>query len=431
MKSGICSEKCSQIISLDKKIMSPSYDRETDFVFDKGKGVFLWDCCGNKFLDLAAGIAVMNAGHSNPFVLSAIRKQLLHGTHAAFPDFFAETPVMFSQFLLSLMPSSFGKVFLSNSGTESVECALKLSRFHSKKKWVVAFSPCFHGRTMGSLSMTNSKPVQRTGFGPFLQVKHVPYPYVYRFKNEDESECSNFSLNAVEKNFKKLDGNVASVFFEPISGEGGYIVPPKGFARGLKKLCLEYGVLLSADEVQSGCFRTGKFLALENFGVTADILSLSKSIGGGLPLGATVSSSKIMDWPVGSHSNTFGGNLVACAAGKAALEFMKKNNLGENAKKVGQKIMGRLNEMKTNFECIGDVRGIGFMIGIELVTSKKTKKHAVKTRQAVLRKCHEKGVVMLGAGKSVIRICPPLILTEKQAMHGLDILEKSLLEVSK
>jgi len=426
MRAGICSQRCYDLISLDKQIMSPSYDRDTDFVYSRAKGVFVWDVCGNKFLDFAAGIAVMNAGHSNPEVIKAIKKQLKSGTHAAFPDFFAEVPVLFSETLLSFLPSNFGRVFLSNSGTESIECALKLAKWHSGKKWLMAFTPCFHGRTMGSLSMTNSKPVQRQGFAPFLPVKHVPYPYTYRFKGEDENECANASLSAVEKNFRSLDGKIAAIFFEPINGEGGYIVPPKGFAKGLRKLCNEFDVLLCDDEVQSGCFRTGEFLALSNFGVTADIVSLSKSIGGGLPLGATVAPRKIMEWPQGAHSNTFGGNLLSCAAGNAALNFMKKNHLAQNAKKVGSKMLKRLREMQDDIEIVGDVRGMGLMIGVELVESKKTKKPAVKTRGLVLQKCHEKGLIMLGAGKNVLRICPPLVLSLEQAMDGLDVLEECL-----
>lgn len=408
--------------------MSSSYDRDTDFVYGGGKGVYLFDCSGGKFLDFAAGIAVMNAGHSNPEIMNAIRKQLSLGTHAAFPDFYAETPVLFSQTLLSLLPSSLNSVFLSNSGTESVECAIKLSKWHSRKKWLVAFSPCFHGRTMGSLSMTNSKPVQREGFAPFLPVKHVPYPYPYRF-NGSEEECSNASLNAVEKVFKKLGGNVAGIFFEPISGEGGYIVPPKNFARGIRKLCNEFGVLLCVDEVQSGCFRTGKFLAISHFGVEPDILCMSKSIGGGLPLGATVANKKTMDWPPSSHSNTFGGNLLACAAGKAALEFMGKKNLAKNAERVGKSMLQRLSEMQERVEIVGDVRGMGLMIGVEIVESKKSKKPSHDKREETLKKCFEKGLLMLACGKNVLRLCPPLVLTEEQAMKGLDVLEQALKEV--
>lgn len=423
--------KISQkIIHHDHKIMSPSYDRHSGFVYKRAKGVYLWDLDGHRYLDFAAGIAVMNAGHSNPEVIKAIKEQLKFGLHAAFPDFYAEIPVKFSDHLVSFTPRELNKVFLSNSGTESVEAAYKLARWHSKKKWTVAFSPSFHGRTMGSLSMTNSAPEQRKRFEPFLPVEHVPYPFVYRFKNEDESECANHSLRAVEKVFAKRGGNVASVFFEPICGEGGYIVPPKEFVVGLRKLCNESGVLLCADEVQSGCFRTGPFLAINNFGVVPDIVSLSKAIGGGVPLGATIAKKKIMDWGHGVHSNTFGGNLLACAAGTATLEFLKKNRLGEKAVRTGKEMLKVLNEFKDKIGLVGDVRGMGLMIGVELVKSKSSKKPAVKELSKVLNIAGNNGLLLLAAGKNVIRICPPLVLSEKQAMSGLEILGSALKKVN-
>ncbi|MEK6942363.1 MAG: aminotransferase class III-fold pyridoxal phosphate-dependent enzyme [archaeon] len=419
-------KKSQAIIRRDHKLMSPSYDRHSGFVYKRAKGCYLWDLDGHRFLDFAAGIAVMNAGHSNPEVVAAIKKQLKFGLHAAFPDFYAELPVRFSERLVSFLPRELNKVFLSNSGTESVEAAFKLARWHSKKKWAVAFTPSFHGRTMGSLSMTNSNPVARARFEPFLPVKHVPYPYIYRFKNEDEGECANHSLNAIERVFKKHNGNVASIFFEPICGEGGYIVPPKDFARGVRRLCDEYGVIFCVDEVQSGCFRAGKFLAISNFGVVPDIVSLSKAIGGGVPLGATIAKKEIMDWGEGVHSNTFGGNLLACAAGVATLDFLKKKRLGQNAVKVGNMMLKVLNEMKEEIEIIGDVRGIGLMIGVEVVKSKKSKEIDEKLLENVLLDAGDKGLLLLHAGKNVIRICPPLVLSEKQAMVGLEILGSSL-----
>ena len=280
---------------------------------------------------------------------------------------------------------------------------------------------------MGSLSMTNSNPVQRKRFNPFLPVKHVPYPNYYRFKGSN-SDCNNASLNAIEKQFKNLRGKIASIFFEPVSGEGGYLVPEKSFVKNLRKLCNKYNVLLAADEVQSGCYRTGEFLAMENYGVVADIVSMSKAIGGGIPLGATIAKSSIMDWESGSHANTFGGNLIACAAGVATLKFLKKNKAGLNAKKRGKEIMKILNELKDENEVIGDVRGIGLMIGVELVKSKKNKKPAVKERQKILCKAAEKGLLLLPAGNSVIRICPPLTISKNQVEQGMEIFEESVRE---
>jgi 4-aminobutyrate aminotransferase len=235
--------------------------------------------------------------------------------------------------------------------------------------------------------------------------------------------CADECLHELERAMKSLKGECAALFMEPVQGEGGYVVPPKSFVRGARKLCTEHGILLCDDEVQAGCYRTGKFLAMENFGVKPDIVSMSKAIGGGVPLGATISSSKIMNWVSGSHGNTFGGNLLACAAGIASLKYMKQKKLGSNAKRIGNYMRKRLDEMKDGIEIIGDVRGIGLMIGVEIVENKRSRKPAPSIRSAILCKAAEKGLILLPAGHSVIRICPPLVITLKQADHGLDIFE--------
>jgi len=418
-----------KVISRDRKSASPSYGREYSFVYERGRGVWLWDADGRKHLDFAAGIAVMSVGHSNPDVVKAVKKQLAKGAHAAFPDFYAETPVKFIETLLGMVPKNLGRVFLSNSGTESVEAGLKLAKWSSRKKWIIAFEGCFHGRTMGSLSMTKSKPVQRDGFGPFLPVKHVPFPYFYRSRFRDEERLSDFCIQKVLETIKKLKKNVAGVFVEPIQGEGGYVVPPKSFHQNLRKVCSEEGVLLCDDEVQAGNFRTGTFLALEGFGVKPDIVSIAKAIGGGLPLGATLASRKVMSWPEGAHSNTFGGNLLACAAGTAVLEYMKRKRLGENAKKVGAHMMKILGEMKERHRIVGDVRGKGLMIGVEIVKDKKSKRFGTEERNKIICKAFEKGLILLPAGKSVIRVCPPLIISKEQAEKGLNILEDAVRDV--
>ncbi len=421
-------KKSRAILERDRKIISPSLTREYDFVFDHAKGCNVWDADNKKYLDFASSVAVMNVGYSNKYVEKAIIEQVRKGTHCGFADFFAEKPVELAELLIKLTPKWLDTLMLSNSGAEAVEAAIKCAKWHTNKKWFIAFKPSFHGRTMGALSLTYSKPVQRERFGPFLPVKHVPYPYLYRSSFESESELSNHCLDQVEKAIHSVKGNVAGVMFEPISGEAGYIIPPKHFPKGLRKLCHEHNILLCADEVQSGCYRTGKFLAISNFGVTPDILCLSKAIGGGLPLGATLASRKVMDWVPGSHANTFGGNLVASAAGKATLEFMVKNRLGQKAKKTGKKMMKRLEEMKEKSRIIGDVRGIGLMIGMEIVKNKNTKALAIKERKTILRKSIENGLILLPCGKSAIRIAPPLIISEKEAMKGLDILEKAIKE---
>ncbi|MFC2143534.1 aminotransferase class III-fold pyridoxal phosphate-dependent enzyme [Candidatus Aenigmatarchaeota archaeon] len=421
-------KKSVSILKRDEKVVSQCVTREYSFVFKRAKGCHVWDVDEKKYLDFAAGIAVANSGHSNPQVVKAVKDQADKGLHAAFADFHAEAPVTFIEKLLSCMPKKFNNVFLSNSGTEAVEGGYKCARWHTNRTWTIAFDPCFHGRTMGSLSITNAFPVQKERYSPFLPVMHAPYCYTYRYKGS-ESSCVNNSLDKLESIIKNK--RPASVFLEPISGEPGYIVPPKEWVKGIRKLCNEYGTLLVVDEVQAGCYRTGKFLSIENFGVEPDIVCMAKAIGAGLPLGATISSKKIMDWPSGSHANTFGGNLAACAAGSASIDFMKKNKLGNNAAKIGKHIMKRLNEMKDKYEIIGDVRGIGLMIGVEIVRNKATKAYGVAERQAILCKASENGLILLPAGRSVIRLSPPLIITKQQADEGLNILENAIKEVNK
>lgn len=406
--------KSSDIIARDNKVISPSLTRELPFVFKKGHGCHVWDADGKKYLDFTACIAVNSIGHDNPVIRKAILRQIRDGIHCAFSDFYAETPVRLAEKLLEFMPG-FQKVFLCNSGTESVEAAYKLARWHSDRTWTIAFQGAFHGRTMGSLSMTNSKPVQRERFGPFLPVVHTPYPYAFRMGMEPE-ECSQHCLSLLEDRMNVMRDDLASVFIEPVQGEGGYIVPPASFVRGVRKLCNEYGALLCDDEVQSGCFRTGKFLAIENFGVKPDIVSISKAIGGGVPLGAMVSTDAIMDWPKGAHANTFGGNLLACAGGIAALDFMKQKKLGENAVRMGKIIMKGLESMKG--DAIVDVRGIGLMIGFEVCDRTE--------RDRIMSRALERGLLLLPAGESAVRICPPLTLTKGEALKGLEILEGCL-----
>ncbi len=421
-----------KIIERDGKVISPSLTREYSFVFKKAKGCYVWDVDNRKYLDFAAGVAVMNIGHTNPVVEKALHQQIKLASHVGFSDFYAELPVRFVEYLLTFLPKHLNKAFLSNSGTEAVEAAYKLARWHTNKKWVIAFRPSFHGRTMGSLSLTNSKPVQRERFSPFLPVKHALYPYCYRcsFGNKEHDNCTDLYLDVLKRKILECNKNLAAIFLEPISGEGGYIVPPKEFVRGVRELCDRYDVLLCDDEVQAGCYRTGKFLAIDNFNVKPDIVSLSKAIGGGIPLGATVANDKIMDWVPGSHANTFGGNLLACAAGIATLKFMREKKLGENAIRIGNYMRKRLEKMKDTYEIIGDVRGIGLMIGVEIVKDKNSKKYGIEERSYILCKASERGLILLPAGTSAIRICPPLILTKEQADLGLDIFEDSVKKIS-
>jgi 4-aminobutyrate aminotransferase len=434
MSKYICrkpGKKSLAVINRDHKIISPSYGRESQFVFDKGKGMYAWDVDGKKYMDFSAGIAVNSIGHSNPEIIKSIKYQMGKGFHAAFADFYAELPVKFVENLLNFVPKNFNNAFLSNSGTEAVEAGLKLAKWHTKKKRLIAFNQGFHGRTMGALSMTNSQPVQRERFNPFLPVTHIKYPYNYRcVKHSDEEGCSNSCLDELEKVLKKSK-DVAAVFMEPVQGEGGYIVPPKSFVKGVRKLTKEFNVLMCDDEIQAGCYRTGKFLAIEHFNVVPDIVCLSKAIGGGMPLGVTLANRNVMDWVPGSHSTTFGGNLLACSAGIATLNYMKKNNLGENARKIGNYMLSRLNEMKEKYEIIGDIRGLGLMIGVEFVKDKKSKKINREDRHKILCMTSDKGLLLLPAGQSVIRICPPLIINKNQADQGMDIFEDAVRDINK
>jgi 4-aminobutyrate aminotransferase len=419
--------KSREIIKRDKNIISPSYTRSFDFVFKRGKGCYIWDADGNKYLDFSSSVCVAPVGYSNPEVIEAVEKQIKKSLHWYFADFYAELPVKFAEYIVGLMPEGLNTVFFSNSGTESVEAAYKLTRWHTNRRVCIAFENAFHGRTMGSLSLTKSKPVHKERFAPFLPVKHIPYPYFYRSGFGTEEECSEACLYILENVVKELKDFVAALFFEPIQGEGGYVVPPKNFFKEVEKICRANDILLVADEVQSGCFRTGPFLCSENYGVKPDVVCLAKGIGGGIPMGVTVSRRELNDWPAGSHSNTFGGNLTACAAGLATLKYIKKNKLGENAVKVGGHILKRLEELKERFGILGDVRGMGLMIGMEFV--KKDRKPAVWERDKILVKCRDKGLLLLAAGNSVIRMCPPLTITKRQADTGVDILESVLKRV--
>ncbi len=410
-------DKAETVMGRDRRISSPSLTREVPFVYGRASGMHIWDIEGRRYLDFTASLSVSNVGHANPEVRRAAARQMKKGIHCAFSDYYAETPLVFIEKLLKLAPL-FQKAFLSNSGAESVEAAYKLARWHSRKKWAIAFDGGFHGRTMGALSLTKSKEVQRERFQPFLPVKHSPYPYSYRMRMEPE-ECSQHCLGLLEESMRTVRDDLAAVFVEPVQGEGGYVVPPRSFLPGVRKLCDQYGALLCVDEIQAGCFRTGPFLGIENFGVKPDIVMLAKALGGGFPLAATLSTTEIMDWIKGAHANTFGGNLVSCAAGIAVLDFLKNRNLGRNAVKIGKVALRRLQEIKEeNEETVKEVRGIGLMIGIEIKDS--------RTRNKIIERAMQNGLLLLPAGDAVIRICPPLIINEKQAMKGLGIFEKSL-----
>ncbi|KAF5412750.1 MAG: Class III Aminotransferase [Candidatus Methanocomedens sp.] len=416
------------IIERDCDVMSSCLARPYPLVIDRAEGVTVTDVEGREYIDFVAGIAVMNVGHSNPAVSEAIIAQLAKISHCGFPDFFAEPPVRLAERLKQM--TGYDQVFYCNSGTESVEAAIKLAMWKSHKQGLVGFYGGFHGRTLGSLSLTCSKVKHKAHF-PAIRTVHSHYAYCFRcpFNNEYPDcgiQCAAYIEDVIFKRELSPD-DTAAIVVEPVQGEGGYIVPPPEFHKEVRRICDDHNLLMVADEVQAGCYRTGTFMAMENFGVRADIVCMAKALGGGLPLGAMLSSSDIMDWPPGTHSNTFGGNLLASAASLASLEYMEKEDLGGHAKELGGHIMKRLREMQAEYPAIGDVRGLGLMIGIELV--KPDGSVDPDTRDRIILEGYKEGIILLSCGDSVIRFSPPLVITKEEADAGLDRFEVALKKV--
>jgi 4-aminobutyrate aminotransferase len=416
------------VLKRDAEVISQSMARHYPLVLERAQDVNLWDVDGNRYLDFTAGFAVMNVGWNHPKVVNAIQQQATLLTHGAFLAFCSETPVTFAQRLTEFLPPSLNRVCLTNSGAESVEAAMKLARYHTGGKYFIAFSNGFHGRTYGALSLTSTKAIQRAGFGPFLPVLHAPFPNPYRPQGCESTDASLAALEAIFKREVPAE-EVAAIFVEPIQGEGGYIIPPKPFLREIRALCDELGILLVVDEVQTGCYRTGTFLASEQFGVKPDIVCLSKAIGGGLPLGAMVASEEVTTWLPGSHAGTFAGNNVACAAGLAVLDILSGEGFGAHVVDAGLHLLQRLNELQQDYDFIGDVRGMGLMAAIELVLSKETKEPATEERRVILNDAFENGLALLPAGESAIRFCPPLTIEKGDIDIGVEILRRSLKRV--
>jgi 4-aminobutyrate aminotransferase len=424
--------KARAIIERDARYVSPSYTRDYPLVIARGEGAVVEDVDGNLFLDCAAGIAVNSTGISHPDVVAAIEQQARRFIHMSGTDFYYEPQVRLAETLASIVPIE-GEVrtFFANSGTETTEAAIKLARYFTKRQGVVAFFGGFHGRSLGALSLTASKAVQRRGFGPLLPgVYHAPYPDTYRFEGSPDA-CAAAALSFItEQLFVHLAApdEIGAIVVEPVQGEGGYLVPPKAFLQGLRELAREHGMLLVADEVQSGMGRTGRMFALEHFGVTADVVNIAKGIASGLPLGVTCARADVMSWPPGSHASTFGGNPVACAAANATIRLLQ-DGLVANAAAVGAHLMDGLRALQGKHAVMGDVRGLGLMIGIELVRDRKTKERATDERQALVQAMFRRGVLALGAGRNAIRLAPPLVLTRDQADAVLRVIDESLAEV--
>jgi len=422
-------------VARDAAVLSPSYTRPYPLVVASAKGATMIDVDGNHFLDMTSGIAVTATGHCHPAVVRAICAQAKRLIHMSGTDFYYPAEILLAEKLAALAPGNAPKkVFLTNSGTEAVEAAMKLARHQTRRPYYLAFLGAFHGRSMGALSLTASKTVHRTGFAPLLsQVIHVPYPNPYRPPNGiTPSECAGQSLHWIrEVVFRHLvdPEEVAAIFVEPIQGEGGYIIPPPEFLPALADLAREFGIFLVVDEIQTGMGRTGRMFACEHVGVAPDILTVAKGIASGLPLGAMIAGAAQMTWPPGAHGNTFGGNPIACEAARATIDLLEKG-LMKNAEKVGRRMLDQLQAMQPRHRLIGDVRGVGLMIGVELVRDRETKEPAIAERNRVIQRCFEAGLLLLGCGQSVIRFAPPLILRPAEADRAVTIFEEALAAVA-
>jgi 4-aminobutyrate aminotransferase len=429
--------KARELLKKDERFVSPSYVRYYPLVVDSAIGCVVKDVDGNEYIDLNAGIACMNVGHNHPKVVNAIRSQCDRFLHYSNTDFYYKEVINFAEKLAEITPGNFEKkTFFGNSGTEAVEAAIKLAKWHTRKQLFVGFINAFHGRTVGALSFTASKPAQRRYFFPLMPgVTHVPYAYCYRcpFKltyPECHYWCVDFIDEFVLQKYVPPE-DVAAMLFEPIQGEGGYVVPPPEYFQRLKKLADKYGLLVIDDEVQSGIGRTGRWFAIEHWNVEPDIICSAKALASGLPLGATVSKAKIMDWTGSSHASTFGGNPLSCAVAVAVIEAIKEEKLLENANKQGAYALKRLGELKERSEIVGDVRGKGLMIGVELVEDKETKKPAAEKAAQVITRAWKRGVAVVTCGASTIRVAPPLTIQRKMLDTALDIVEDTIEGVAK
>jgi 4-aminobutyrate aminotransferase len=420
------------VIERDSKILSPSYTRCYPLVAERAEGCIVEDLDGNRFLDLNAGIAVASTGHCHPRIVEAIREQSAKLIHMSGTDFYYQNTVELAERLAAISPGGVSRrVYFGNSGTEAVEAALKLARYATGREKFVSFFGGFHGRTMGSLSLTASKYVQKRGFGALLPgVYHAPYPDAYR-AGKSPAECAAECLNYLEDTLFRTvlpPDEVAAIILEPVQGEGGYVVPPREFLSGLTDIAKRHGILLIADEVQSGMGRTGKWWASDHFDFVPDILTSAKGIASGLPLGAMIARAELMTWKPGAHASTFGGNPVACAAALTTIELLE-NGIMANAADVGAHMMSRMRDWPSRFLHVGDVRGLGLMIGVEIVDDQATRARSTVLRDRIEHMAFERGLLILGAGPNTLRFAPPLVLTREQADYASNVLEEILAEI--
>jgi 4-aminobutyrate aminotransferase len=439
LKTTLPGPNAQKIVAADDRLISPSYTRSYPMVAKSGRGLRVTDVDGNEFLDFAAGIAVTSTGHCHPEVVKAIQDQAAQLIHISGTDFYYENMTTLAERLSAIAPMPGPHKFLyGNSGAEAVECALKLARYHTGRQNIISFFGAFHGRTMGALSLTASKPQQKRRFAPFMPgVHHIAYPYAYRgcpdgTPAEQEAYALSCARYIEDKLFKTIlpPEEVAAIILEPIQGEGGYVVAPTNFLEEIRRICDRHGILLIADEVQSGSGRTGKWWSIQHTGVQPDIITIAKGIASGMPLGICMARAEIMDWVPGSHASTFGGNPVCIAAALATLDILEREGL-QNAATVGESILTRLRPWIAKHPTVGDVRGRGLMIGVELVKDKQSRTPVGAMRDKVVDLAFERGLLILGCGETSIRLCPPLIVNQHEADVALDILEECILEAAK
>jgi 4-aminobutyrate aminotransferase len=428
--------KAKKIVELDREYVSPSYTRDYPLVAKQGRGAVIEDVDGNTFLDFAAGIAVVATGHCHPEVVAAIQKQAAELIHMSGTDFYYPNMSELAQRLASIAPGKEQKlVYFGNSGAEAVEAAIKLAKYHTKRDKLIAFHGAFHGRTMGALSLTASRAVQRKGFGTLLSgVFHMPFPDTYRgtygVRPETASaDCLSYLVNELFR--RRVDPDeVAAIFIEPIQGEGGYLPAPVEFLQGLEKICRKNGIMLVADEVQSGMGRTGKWWASDYAGIEPDIICAAKGIASGMPLSAVIARKSVMDWKPGAHASTFGGNPVCIAAALATMRLVEHGYMA-NAARMGEFIMRETANWTERHKIVGEVRGKGLMIGIEFVRDQKTKEKAPELRNRIVQMAFHKGLLVLGSGDTTLRLCPPLMIDEEQTAFALQTLDGIISEVER
>ena len=435
IKTALPGPKAQKIVDADAKFVTPSYPRpDYKLVAERGRGVWLEDVDGNVFLDCNAGVAVCATGHCHPEVVQAIQQQASELIHMCGTDFYYRHMPQLAEKLDAIVPvQSPTRTHFANSGTEAVETALKLAMHATGREKFIAFFNSFHGRTLGSLSLTSSKASQRKGFKrQALDVVHVPYPNEFRnpFSAADcgDGGAGQGALNWIEERLFKTTTppeEVAAIVVEAVQGEGGYVPAPQGFLQGLRRICDQHGILLIIDEVQSGMGRTGKMFASEHYGVKPDIITIAKGIGSGLPIGACVARAELMNWKPGAHASTFGGNPVCISAALKTIELLE-DGLVQNAAEVGAYLKAGLERLMQKHECIGDVRGLGMMLGVEFVENKTSLKPAPELRDRIEYACYERGLIILGAGANTIRWSPPLILTKENVDVALEIFDEAI-----